>query len=98
MLVLRREVYGSQPGAQGHCPHRLAVVSAVSIASQHLTCACWTNLITYNKDFCFCRHEHTSGYYRVSSYFFGKLLAELIPRRLLPSTVFSLITYVIAGK
>ena len=42
-------------------------------------------------------HEHTSGYYRVSSYFFGKLLAELIPRRLLPSTVFSLITYVIAG-
>ncbi|XP_021018559.1 ATP-binding cassette sub-family G member 3 isoform X2 [Mus caroli] len=43
------------------------------------------------------RHEHTSGYYRVSSYFFGKLLAELIPRRLLPSTVFSLITYVIAG-
>ncbi|XP_028638206.1 ATP-binding cassette sub-family G member 3-like isoform X2 [Grammomys surdaster] len=42
-------------------------------------------------------HEHTSGYYRVSSYFFGKLLAELIPRRLLPSTVFTVITYVIAG-
>ncbi|NP_001004076.2 broad substrate specificity ATP-binding cassette transporter ABCG2 isoform X1 [Rattus norvegicus] len=42
-------------------------------------------------------HEHTSGYYRVSSYFFGKLLAELIPRRLLPSTIFTLITYFIAG-
>ncbi|NP_001121783.2 ATP-binding cassette, subfamily G (WHITE), member 3 isoform X2 [Rattus norvegicus] len=41
-------------------------------------------------------HEHTSGYYRVSSYFFGKLLAELIPRRLLPSTIV-LITYFIAG-
>ncbi|XP_031192922.1 ATP-binding cassette sub-family G member 3 isoform X2 [Mastomys coucha] len=42
-------------------------------------------------------HEHTSGYYRVSSYFFGKLLAELIPRRLLPSIIFTLITYLIAG-
>ncbi|XP_034365068.1 ATP-binding cassette sub-family G member 3-like [Arvicanthis niloticus] len=42
-------------------------------------------------------HEHTSGYYRVSSYFFGKLLAELIPRRLLPSTIFTLITCIITG-
>lgn len=42
-------------------------------------------------------HEHTSGYYRVSSYFFGKLLAELIPRRLLPSMTFTLTTYIIAG-
>ncbi|GAB1289922.1 ATP-binding cassette sub-family G member 3 [Apodemus speciosus] len=42
-------------------------------------------------------HEHSTGYYRASSYFFGKLLAELIPRRLLPSTLFTLITYVIAG-
>nr|XP_038948167.1 ATP-binding cassette, subfamily G (WHITE), member 3-like 4 isoform X2 [Rattus norvegicus] len=41
-------------------------------------------------------HEHTSGYYRVSCYFFGKLLADLIPRRLLPSTIV-LITYFIAG-
>ncbi|XP_076793972.1 ATP-binding cassette sub-family G member 3-like isoform X2 [Arvicanthis niloticus] len=43
------------------------------------------------------RHEHTSGYYSVSSYFFGKLLAELIPRRLLPSTIFTLITCIITG-
>ncbi|XP_052054586.1 ATP-binding cassette sub-family G member 3-like isoform X2 [Apodemus sylvaticus] len=42
-------------------------------------------------------HEHSSGYYRASSYFFGKLLADLIPRRLLPSITFTLITYVIAG-
>ncbi|OBS59872.1 hypothetical protein A6R68_08999, partial [Neotoma lepida] len=42
-------------------------------------------------------HEHTSGYYRVSPYFFGKLLAELVPRRLLPSTVFSVIVFGIAG-
>ncbi|XP_040603487.1 ATP-binding cassette sub-family G member 3-like [Mesocricetus auratus] len=29
-------------------------------------------------------HEHSSGYYRVPSYFFGKLLGDLVPRRLLP--------------
>ena len=69
-----------------------------SQGSQHLTCACWANLRMCNEVFCFCRHEHSSGYYRASSYFFGKLLAELIPRRLLPSIIFTLITYVIAGK
>ncbi|GAB1289923.1 ATP-binding cassette sub-family G member 3 [Apodemus speciosus] len=42
-------------------------------------------------------HEHSSGYYRASSYFFGKLLADLIPRRLLPSIIYTLTTYVIAG-
>uniref|UniRef100_A0A8C8W1K9 ATP-binding cassette sub-family G member 3-like n=1 Tax=Peromyscus maniculatus bairdii TaxID=230844 RepID=A0A8C8W1K9_PERMB len=38
-------------------------------------------------------HEHTSGYYRVSPYFLGKLLAELVPRRLLPSIIFSVIVF-----
>ncbi|XP_006998279.2 ATP-binding cassette sub-family G member 3-like isoform X1 [Peromyscus maniculatus bairdii] len=42
-------------------------------------------------------HEHTSGYYRVSPYFLGKLLAELVPRRLLPSIIFSVIVFSIAG-
>ncbi|XP_037065142.1 ATP-binding cassette sub-family G member 3-like isoform X2 [Peromyscus leucopus] len=42
------------------------------------------------------RHEHTSGYYRVSPYFLGKL-AELVPRRLLPSTIFTIIVFIIAG-
>ncbi|XP_007605744.4 ATP-binding cassette sub-family G member 3-like isoform X1, partial [Cricetulus griseus] len=40
-------------------------------------------------------HEHTSGYYSVSSYFLGKLLAELVPRRLLPSITFTI--FIIAG-
>ncbi|CAO2639100.1 ATP-binding cassette sub-family G member 3 [Lemmus lemmus] len=39
------------------------------------------------------RHEHTSGYYRVSSYFFGKLLGELVPRRLFPSIIFTVILF-----
>ncbi|XP_057628507.1 ATP-binding cassette sub-family G member 3-like [Chionomys nivalis] len=43
------------------------------------------------------RHEHTSGYYRVSSYFFGKLLGELVPRRWLPSIIFIVIIFSITG-
>ncbi|KAM7326633.1 hypothetical protein ACRRTK_015111 [Alexandromys fortis] len=43
------------------------------------------------------RHEHTSGYYKVSSYFLGKLLAELVPRRLFPSIIFTVIVFSIAG-
>ncbi|XP_059131296.1 ATP-binding cassette sub-family G member 3-like [Peromyscus eremicus] len=42
-------------------------------------------------------HEHTSGYYRVSPYFLGKLLAELVPRRLLPSIIFTVVLFSIAG-
>ncbi|XP_051026517.1 ATP-binding cassette sub-family G member 3-like [Acomys russatus] len=42
-------------------------------------------------------HEHTSGYYEVSSYFFGKLLAELVPRRLFTTIIFTVATYVIVG-
>ncbi|XP_057628892.1 ATP-binding cassette sub-family G member 3-like [Chionomys nivalis] len=42
-------------------------------------------------------HEYTSGYYRVSSYFLGKLLGELVPRRLLPSIIFTVIVFIIVG-
>ncbi|KAH0499869.1 ATP-binding cassette sub-family G member 3 [Microtus ochrogaster] len=42
-------------------------------------------------------HEYTSGYYRVSSYFLGKLLGELVPRRVLPIIIFTVILFSIAG-
>ncbi|XP_005388216.1 PREDICTED: ATP-binding cassette sub-family G member 2-like [Chinchilla lanigera] len=42
-------------------------------------------------------HEYTSGYYRVSSYFLGKLLCDLVPRRLLQSFIFTFILYIIIG-
>uniref|UniRef100_A0A8C6R1U7 ABC transporter domain-containing protein n=1 Tax=Nannospalax galili TaxID=1026970 RepID=A0A8C6R1U7_NANGA len=42
-------------------------------------------------------HEHTSGYYRELPYFFGKLVSELVPRRLFPSILFTIISYSIAG-
>ncbi|KAL1790678.1 ATP-binding cassette sub-family G member 3-like [Sigmodon hispidus] len=42
-------------------------------------------------------HEHSSGYYSMSSYFFGKLLAVFIPMIVLPSIIFTVIVFSIAG-
>ncbi|KAL6079791.1 hypothetical protein STEG23_023432, partial [Scotinomys teguina] len=42
-------------------------------------------------------HEYISGYYRVSSYFFGKLLSDLLPMRFLPSVIFTCILYFMLG-
>ncbi|XP_049645717.1 broad substrate specificity ATP-binding cassette transporter ABCG2 [Suncus etruscus] len=42
-------------------------------------------------------HEYISGYYRVSSYFFGKILSDLLPMRMLPSIIFTCITYFLLG-
>ncbi|XP_007949889.1 broad substrate specificity ATP-binding cassette transporter ABCG2 [Orycteropus afer afer] len=42
-------------------------------------------------------HEYISGYYRVSSYFFGKLLSDLLPMRTLPSIIFTCIIYFLLG-
>ncbi|XP_008842861.1 ATP-binding cassette sub-family G member 2 [Nannospalax galili] len=42
-------------------------------------------------------HEYISGYYRVSSYFFGKLLSDLLPMRMLPSIIFTCILYFMLG-
>ena len=38
-------------------------------------------------------HENASGYYRVSTYFISKLLCDILLLRLIPSIVFSLISY-----
>ncbi|CAF0868985.1 unnamed protein product [Rotaria sp. Silwood1] len=38
-------------------------------------------------------HEHTSGYYRVSTYFISKLMCDILLLRSFPSIVFSLISY-----
>lgn len=42
-------------------------------------------------------HEYISGYYRVSSYFVGKLLSDLLPMRMLPSIIFTCIVYFMLG-
>ncbi|XP_037686157.1 broad substrate specificity ATP-binding cassette transporter ABCG2-like [Choloepus didactylus] len=42
-------------------------------------------------------HEYISGYYRVSSYFFGKLISDFLPMRMLPSIIFTCITYFLLG-
>ncbi|XP_065904848.1 broad substrate specificity ATP-binding cassette transporter ABCG2-like isoform X2 [Dysidea avara] len=42
-------------------------------------------------------HENSSGFYRVSSYFFSKFFGDLIPLRLLPVPFFSAIAYWMIG-
>ncbi|KAM4707996.1 broad substrate specificity ATP-binding cassette transporter ABCG2 isoform 2-T2 [Discoglossus pictus] len=42
-------------------------------------------------------HEYISGYYRLSSYFFSKLMADLIPMRTMPSIIFTCVIYFMIG-
>ncbi|XP_063103326.1 broad substrate specificity ATP-binding cassette transporter ABCG2-like isoform X2 [Cavia porcellus] len=42
-------------------------------------------------------HEYMCGYYTVSSYFLGKVLCDMIPRRMLHSFILTFIPYVIVG-
>ncbi|KAL1789447.1 ATP-binding cassette sub-family G member 3-like [Sigmodon hispidus] len=42
-------------------------------------------------------HEHSSGYYSVSSYFFGKLLAVFVPKSVLPSIIFTVMIFSIVA-
>ena len=42
-------------------------------------------------------HENASGYYHVSTYFIAKLICDLIPLRVVPSILFSIIVYFMIG-
>uniref|UniRef100_A0A8C9P218 ABC transporter domain-containing protein n=1 Tax=Spermophilus dauricus TaxID=99837 RepID=A0A8C9P218_SPEDA len=42
-------------------------------------------------------HEYLNGYYRVSSYFLGKLLFDLLFGRFFPSFIFTLVLYLMLG-
>ncbi|XP_054846034.1 broad substrate specificity ATP-binding cassette transporter ABCG2-like [Eublepharis macularius] len=42
-------------------------------------------------------HEYISGYYRVSAYFFSKIIADVIPMRTLPGIIFTCLNYFIIG-
>ncbi|XP_068750941.1 broad substrate specificity ATP-binding cassette transporter ABCG2-like [Montipora capricornis] len=43
-------------------------------------------------------HESASGYYRISVYFLAKIFCDLIPIRLLPASIFSVIVYFMTGN
>ena len=45
-----------------------------------------------------CRHENSSGYYRVSAYFIAKIMCDLIPLRLIPLCLFTVIVYFMLGQ
>ncbi|XP_071829121.1 broad substrate specificity ATP-binding cassette transporter ABCG2-like isoform X2 [Apostichopus japonicus] len=42
-------------------------------------------------------HESANGFYRVSPYYFGKVVCDLLPLRLLPTILFSTIAYWMMG-
>ncbi|CAF3424351.1 unnamed protein product [Rotaria sp. Silwood1] len=42
-------------------------------------------------------HEYASGYYRVSTFLSTKIVFDLIPMRIIPAFIFSIITYPLAG-
>lgn len=42
-------------------------------------------------------HENASGYYHVSTYFIAKLVCDLIPLRIIPSILFSVLVYFMIG-
>ncbi|CAF3699138.1 unnamed protein product [Adineta steineri] len=42
-------------------------------------------------------HENVSGYYRISTFFIAKLICDVLPMRVLPSIIFSLIAYFLTG-
>ena len=43
-------------------------------------------------------HENISGFYRVSVFFFAKVLVDLIPMRVIPLCIYSVIAYFMVGK
>ena len=60
----------------------------------------WTNLSsieTFIQDRNLFLHELANGYYRPSSFFFGKLATDLFPRRLFPTIIFVSIFYWMCG-
>ena len=59
---------------------------------------CDTLLFSLSAVTCCChRHEHASGYYRVSTYFIAKVFMDLIPLRLIPVPVYCTIAYWMVG-
>ncbi|XP_070544521.1 broad substrate specificity ATP-binding cassette transporter ABCG2-like isoform X2 [Ptychodera flava] len=42
-------------------------------------------------------HESVSGYYRTSAYFLAKVFCDLIPMRIIPTTIFAAVTYFMIG-
>ncbi|KAK3089010.1 hypothetical protein FSP39_000105 [Pinctada imbricata] len=42
-------------------------------------------------------HENVSGFYRVSAYFIAKICCDVLPMRLFPVTIFSVITFFMIG-
>ncbi len=54
--------------------------------------------VLYIYPFLSCSHENGGGFYRVSSYFISKIVTDIIPLRLIPVVLFSVVSYFMIGE
>ncbi|XP_004848108.1 ATP-binding cassette sub-family G member 2 [Heterocephalus glaber] len=84
-------------GLRNHCTlfqNRASILFVLTIYQSFSFLAAVETFVLEKKLF---MHEYISGYYRLSSYFFGKLLCDLLCRKLLPSIIFNCILYFMLG-
>ena len=46
----------------------------------------------------FCSHQNARGYFRISSYVFAKTFCDVLPMRIIPVLLYSVISYWMMGK
>ncbi|RUS71402.1 hypothetical protein EGW08_020833 [Elysia chlorotica] len=73
---------------------RSGVIFFLSLTQQFINISAVSVFIAERRLF---RHEISNGYYRVSAYFFSKVICDLIPLRLLPVAIVTLITHFAIG-
>ncbi|KAK3736955.1 hypothetical protein RRG08_009434 [Elysia crispata] len=73
---------------------RTGVLFFLSLTQQFINISAVNVFIAERKLF---RHEISNGYYRVSAYFLSKIICDLIPLRLLPVAIVTVITHFAIG-
>ncbi|XP_023556375.1 ATP-binding cassette sub-family G member 2-like [Octodon degus] len=84
-------------GLRNHCTlfqNRASILFVLTIYQSFSFLAAVETFVLEKKLF---MHEYISGYYGLSSYFLGKLLCDLLCRKLLPSIIFNCTLYFILG-
>ena len=56
------------------------------------------HILKNNFSFLVARHESRNGFYRPSAYFLAKVFCDLIPFRLIPALMFSVVSYWMIGE
>ncbi|CAF2615040.1 unnamed protein product [Rotaria sp. Silwood2] len=72
-------------------------LGAIFFLSTHQILSTASALESLIKERALFSHEYVGGYYRVSTFFLTKIVFDLIPMRIIPSFIFSIITYPLTG-